>query len=66
MSLQPLGDIYPLRRRLVPRLNTAEVAALSRRHLVTVRRALEDGKLHGTQSIAVAVADPRGVLGRLD
>lgn len=47
-----MPDFEPLRRRLAPRLNTAEAAAISRRHLVTVRRALEDGKLHGTQSMA--------------
>lgn len=32
------------------RLTVAEVADLARRHPVTVRRALEAGELHGTQS----------------
>lgn len=31
------------------RLTVPEVAAASRRHLVTVRRDLESGALHGTQ-----------------
>lgn len=34
-----------------PRLNVAEVAAAARRHPVTVRRALEDGTLHGSQRV---------------
>ncbi len=32
-----------------PRLTVAEVAAATRRHPVTVRRALEGGELHGSQ-----------------
>lgn len=47
-----MDDVRPLPGRLLPRLNTAEAAALSRRHPVTVRRALEGGKLHGSQSMA--------------
>lgn len=52
MSAHHLEDASPVRRRLAPRLTTAEAAVSSRRHVVTVRRALEDGKLHGTQSMA--------------
>jgi hypothetical protein len=33
------------------RLTAPEVAALARRHPVTVRLALEDGSLHGTQRV---------------
>jgi hypothetical protein len=33
------------------RLTVAEVAAGTRRHPVTVRRALEDGTLHGNQRV---------------
>lgn len=33
------------------RLTVAEVAAETRRHPVTIRRALEGGELHGTQSM---------------
>jgi hypothetical protein len=36
---------------VTPRLTSAEVAAATRRHPVTVRRALEDGTLHGTQRV---------------
>lgn len=35
----------------VERLTVAEAAAHARRHDVTVRRALEDGTLHGTQRV---------------
>lgn len=52
MSAQLAGDFPPRAERMAPRLNTAEAAALSRRHPVTLRRALEEGKLHGTQSMA--------------
>lgn len=52
MSVQLAADFHPRAERLAPRLNTKEAAALSRRHPVTVRRALEDGKLHGAQSMA--------------
>lgn len=34
---------------MIPRLTVAEVAAVARRHPVTVRVALESGELHGTQ-----------------
>jgi excisionase family DNA binding protein len=34
---------------MIARLTTSEVAALLRRHPGTVRLALEDGTLHGTQ-----------------
>lgn len=37
---------------ITPRLNVNEVAYATRRHPVTVRRALEAGELHGTQSKA--------------
>lgn len=33
-----------------PRLTTDEVATATKRHPVTVRRALEGGALHGTQT----------------
>jgi hypothetical protein len=33
------------------RLTVAEVASATRRHPVTVRRALEDGTLHGAQRV---------------
>lgn len=33
-----------------PRMSTAEVAEVTKHHPVTVRRALEGGTLHGTQS----------------
>lgn len=52
MSVQMAGDFRPRVGHSAPRLTTAEAAALSRRHPVTVRRALEDGKLHGAQSMA--------------
>jgi len=35
---------------LAPRLTPAEVADATRRHPVTVRRALEAGELHGSQA----------------
>jgi hypothetical protein len=35
---------------VIARLTVAEVAEATRRHPVTVRRALEAGELHGTQS----------------
>lgn len=35
---------------MIVRLNTAEVAAATRRHVNTVLLALEAGDLHGTQS----------------
>lgn len=35
---------------MMQRLTVAEVAEGTRRHAVTVRRALEAGALHGTQS----------------
>jgi hypothetical protein len=35
---------------VIARLTVAEVAAGTRRHEVTVRRALEAGELHGTQN----------------
>lgn len=35
---------------MMPRLTAPEVAVATRRHPVTVRRALEAGELHGTQS----------------
>lgn len=34
-----------------PRFTVAEVAAATRRHPTTVRKALEDGTLHGTQRV---------------
>lgn len=34
-----------------PRLTVAEVVGLSRKHVTTVHRALEDGRLHGTQQV---------------
>ncbi len=37
---------------MITRLDTAEVAAATRRHPVTIRRALEAGELHGTQAVA--------------
>lgn len=36
---------------MTPRLTVAEVATATRRHPVTVRRALEDQTLHGTQRV---------------
>ncbi len=36
-------------RGLVARLTVAQVAEVAQRHPVTVRKALEDGRLHGTQ-----------------
>lgn len=36
---------------LVQRVTVQEAAALSRRHPVTVYRALEDGSLHGAQQV---------------
>ncbi|MEN1976869.1 hypothetical protein [Cellulomonas olei] len=36
---------------MTPRRTVAEVAAAPRRHVVTVRRALEAGLLHGTQRV---------------
>lgn len=35
---------------MIARLTVAEVAEATRRHPVTVRRALEAGELHGSQS----------------
>lgn len=35
---------------MITRLTAPEVAEATRRHPVTVRRALEAGELHGTQS----------------
>lgn len=37
---------------MTPRLTVPEAAAASRRHPITVRRALEAGRLHGTQHVA--------------
>lgn len=34
---------------MTPRLTVAEAAAVGRRHPETVRKALQDGTLHGTQ-----------------
>ena len=48
--MHAVDDFRPMPGRLTPRLTTDEAAALARRHVVTVRRALEDGKLHGSQS----------------
>jgi hypothetical protein len=36
---------------VIARLTVAEVAAATRRHPVTVRRALEAGVLHGAQAV---------------
>lgn len=36
---------------MIARLDVAEVSAGTKRHPVTVRRALEAGELHGTQSV---------------
>jgi Helix-turn-helix domain len=52
MSAQPIDDFRPMPGALSPRLTTAEAAVVSRRHPVTVRRALEDEALHGQQSKA--------------
>lgn len=37
---------------MITRLDTAEVAAATKKHVNTVRLALEAGELHGTQSKA--------------
>jgi hypothetical protein len=36
---------------MTPRLTVAEVAKATRRHPVTIRRALEDATLHGAQRV---------------
>ncbi|SEE25019.1 Helix-turn-helix domain-containing protein [Arthrobacter alpinus] len=50
MSLQLVDDFRPMSGRMKPRLNPAEAAEISRRHPVTVRRALIAEQLHGSQS----------------
>ncbi|MEE6273482.1 helix-turn-helix domain-containing protein [Georgenia sp. MJ206] len=48
MSAQPVAHTP---RPRVARLSPTEAAEIARRHVVTIYKALEDGRLHGSQPV---------------